>query len=138
MPGALIQTPVPAVVPAKRKAVRSAKPPPKVVGSDTKRATRPTNPLPQWLIDGSRGVKKEPWDAEKHLNFKPPAKIHTMAEIGLEGEGVSPHAIAEPFSLFSEEAIRQMRAEIFSEECVRDCQYASTFNKNMIRGMGHA
>lgn len=138
MPGAIIENPVPAVAPIKKKTPRTAKPPPKVVGPETKRATRPTNPLPQWLIDGSRGVEREPWNAEKHLAFQPPRKIYTMKEIGLEGEGVSPNAIAEPFSLFTEEAIRQMRAEIFSEECVRDCQYASTFNKNMIRGMGHA
>lgn len=61
-----------------------------------------------------------------------------MEEIGLEGQGVSPHAATEPFSLFTEEAIRQMRAEIFSEKVLDECQYSSTFNKNMVRGMGPA
>ena len=59
-----------------------------------------------------------------------------MKEIGLEGHGISPVAVSEPFSLFTTEAVKQMRAEIFSEPVLRDCQYASTFAKNMVRGMG--
>lgn len=61
-----------------------------------------------------------------------------MKEIGLEGQGISPHAATEPFPLFTEEAIQQMRAEIFSEQVLAECQYSSTFNKNMVRGMGPA
>ena len=59
-----------------------------------------------------------------------------MKDIGLEGYGISPVAASEPFPLFSEEAIGQIRAEIFSEPVMRDCQYASSFAKNMVRGMG--
>ncbi|OJD30291.1 uncharacterized protein BKCO1_6300018 [Diplodia corticola] len=110
--------------------------PPKVTGPTTKRATRPTNKLPQSLIDGSRVEEKAPFDAEKHLVFQAPEKIYTMEEIGLRGSGISPNAVSEPFPLFSGEAIRQMRAEIFSDASIEQCQYASTFNKNMIRGMG--
>lgn len=112
--------------------------PPKVVGPATKSATRPTDPLPQWLIDGAQIQKREPFDASKHLNFQPPRKIYTMKEIGLEGHGISPNAVSEPFPLFTEEAVKQMRAEIFNKEVLDNCQYASTFNKNMIRGMGPA
>ncbi|GAD95441.1 amino acid transporter, putative [Paecilomyces variotii No. 5] len=36
------------------------------------------------------------------------------------------------------EAIKQIRAEIFDEKVLENCQYTSTFNKDMIRGMGHA
>lgn len=61
-----------------------------------------------------------------------------MKEIGLEGHGVSPNAASEPFPLSTEEAVRQMRTEVFSEEVMRDCQYTSTFIKNMVRGMGPA
>ncbi|KAH7253193.1 hypothetical protein B0J15DRAFT_560300 [Fusarium solani] len=112
-------------------------PPPHVVGPATKRATRPSKKLPQSLIDGAKLTKKETWDAEKHLAFQPPSKILSMKEIGLEGHGISPNACSEPFPLFSEEAIKQMRAEIFSETVLEKCQYASTFNANMVRGMGH-
>ncbi|EEU41663.1 uncharacterized protein NECHADRAFT_87606 [Fusarium vanettenii 77-13-4] len=112
-------------------------PPPHVVGPATKRATRPSKKLPQSLVEGAKLTKKEPWDSEKHLAFQPPSKILSMKEIGLEGHGISPNACSEPFPLFSEEAIKQMRAEIFSETVLGKCQYASTFNANMVRGMGH-
>ena len=122
--------PMPAIMP-------TPPPAPKVVGPKTKKATRPSNQLPQSLIDGSRVANKETFDPRKHLNFQPPEKIHTMKDVGLEGHGISPVAASEPFPLFSEEAVKQMRAEAFSEPVLRDCQYTSTFSKNMIRGMGH-
>ncbi|KAE8152974.1 hypothetical protein BDV25DRAFT_150229 [Aspergillus avenaceus] len=112
--------------------------PPKVIGPATKAATRPANPLPQWLIDGAKIEHREPFDPKKHLDFVPPNKIYTMKEIGLEGHGISPNAVSEPFPLFTEEAVKQMRAEIFSDDVLQNCQYASTFNKNMVRGMGPA
>jgi hypothetical protein len=112
--------------------------PPKVVGPATKRATRPTKKLPQSLIDNARETERHPFDPEKHLVFQPPKKILTMKEIGLEGHGISQNAVSEPFPLFNKEAIAQMRAEIFSDDAVANCQYASTFNSNMIRGMGPA
>ncbi|BAE63483.1 unnamed protein product [Aspergillus oryzae RIB40] len=112
--------------------------PPVVIGPATKKATRPSSALPQSLIDGARIAKKDTFNAAKHLNFQAPKRIYTMEEIGLEGQGISPHAGSEPFSLFNEEAIKQMRAEIFSDEVLADCQYSSTFNKHMVRGMGPA
>lgn len=112
--------------------------PPKVIGPTTKTATRPTDPLPQWLIDEAKIDDPEPFVAGKHLNFQPPTKITTMKEIGLGGHGISPNAVSDPFPLFTEEAVRQMRAEIFSQEVLDHCQFASTFNRNMIRGMGPA
>ncbi|RSL62900.1 hypothetical protein CEP54_005538 [Fusarium duplospermum] len=118
-------------------ALISHPPPPHVVGPATKRATRPSKKLPQSLIESAKLAKKESWDSEKHLAFQPPSKILSMKEIGLEGHGISPNACSEPFPLFSEEAISQMRAEIFSETVLDKCQYASTFNANMVRGMGH-
>ncbi|KAF7595572.1 hypothetical protein BBP40_005607 [Aspergillus hancockii] len=114
------------------------KAPPKVVGPTTNTAMRPTNPLPQWLIDGAKIEHKEPFDPEIHMQYEPPSRIYTMREIGLEGQGISPNAVSEPFPLFTEEAVKQMRAEIFDEEVLENCQYASTFNRNMVRGMGAA
>ncbi|KAJ5116282.1 hypothetical protein N7456_000630 [Penicillium angulare] len=112
--------------------------PPVVIGPSTKKATRPTKILPQSLIDGAKIAKRDTFDPAKHLNYRTPESIMTMEEIGLKGHGISPHAATAPFSLFSEEAIRQMRAEIFDEKVLEECQYASSFNTNMIRGMGPA
>jgi hypothetical protein len=61
-----------------------------------------------------------------------------MKQLGLEGHGISPNAVSDPFPLFTSAAIQQIRREVFSKEVLRNCQYASTFNKNMVRGMGSA
>lgn len=106
------------------------------VGSETKKATRPTNKLPQFLIDDAKVAEKESFNASKHLSYRPPSKIFTMKEIGLEGHGISPNAVTAPFQLFTEDAIKQMRAEIFSQPVLDNCQYTSDFVKNTIRGMG--
>lgn len=112
--------------------------PPTVIGPATKKATRPSNELPQSLIQGAKIAKREAFDPAKHVNFQPPASVYTMEQIGLEGHGISPHAATEPFPLFTREAVEQMRAEIFDEKVLAECQYCSTFNKNMVRGMGPA
>lgn len=113
-------------------------PPPKVIGPTTTKATRPTNKIPQDIIDNAKVTKKEAFDPERHLQFQPPTYIYTMKEFGLDGQGISPVAASEPFPLFTPEAIKQIRAEMFSEPVLRDCQYSSSFAKNMIRGMGRA
>lgn len=110
--------------------------PPTVVGPTDLRARRPTNELPQWLIDEARVPFKDTFDAKRHLNFKPPSGVLEMKDIGLEGRGISPVAASEPFPLFTHEAVKQIRAEIFSKPVLKDCQYASSFAKNMVRGMG--
>lgn len=61
-----------------------------------------------------------------------------MKELGFDGHGISPIAVSEPFPLFTEEAIKQIRAEVFSEPVLEACQYTSTFAKNMVRDMGPA
>lgn len=112
--------------------------PPVVIGPSTKKATRPSNQLPRSLIEGAKVEKRDVFDSSRHMNFQPPKSIYTMEQIGLKGHGISPHAATEPFPLFTHEAIAQMRAEIFDEEVLAECQYSSTFNKNMVRGMGPA
>ncbi|KAL4907803.1 hypothetical protein BDW74DRAFT_175585 [Aspergillus multicolor] len=111
--------------------------PPTVLGPSTKKATRPTKKIPQSIIDNARLTQRRPFKPSEDLIYESPTKIHTMAELGLEGAGISPNAISEPFPLFTEEATRQMRAEVFSEPVLQDCQYASSFCTNMVRGMGH-
>ncbi|KAL4882844.1 hypothetical protein BJY04DRAFT_226894 [Aspergillus karnatakaensis] len=112
--------------------------PPTVIGPATKKATRPSTILPQSLIQNAKVSKKETFDPERHLNFQPPKSIYTMEQIGLKGQGISPNAASEPFPLFTEQAIAQMRAEIFDERVLAECQYSSTFNRNMVHGMGPA
>lgn len=111
-------------------------PAPRVVGPKTKTITRPSEPLPQYLIDQAKLTPKEDFDPTRHLSSQSPMKTLSMKEIGLEGHGISPTACAGPFQLFSDSAIQQFRREIFSDEVLRDCQFSSTFNKHMIRGMG--
>lgn len=109
---------------------------PKPIASKTKRATRPSKPIPQFLISEAARTVRKPFNAAKHLNYQAPKRVYTMAEIGLEGHGIAPNAVCEPFQLFTPEAIEQMRAEIFSKQVMRDCQYTSGFIKHMVRGMG--
>ncbi|EKV13329.1 2OG-Fe(II) oxygenase superfamily domain-containing protein [Penicillium digitatum] len=119
-------------------AVMTVSGPPLVVGPTSKRATRPTNRLPQYLIDAAKVDEKEQFDPKRHMSYEIPSKVYTMEEIGLAGQGISPIAVTAPFQLFTKEAIMQMRAEIFSDPVLRDCQYMSDFVKNTIRGMGPA
>ena len=117
-----------------------AQPPtaPHVIGPTTKTVTRPSHPLPQYLSEQAKQTPKEEFNPKTHLSFEPPEKILKMKDIGLEGHGISPNAVAGPFQLFSDSAIQQIRAEVFSEDVLRDCQFSSTFNKNMVRGIGPA
>ncbi|KAI1735033.1 hypothetical protein F4680DRAFT_436717 [Xylaria scruposa] len=110
--------------------------PPIVVGPTTKKATRPSNALPKWLQDEASQIVPETFDAAKHLKFQDPAYKISMKELGLEGHGISPNAVSAPFSLFTEDAIKQIRREVFSQKVLEECQYSSTFNKHMVRGMG--
>ncbi|KNG87868.1 hypothetical protein ANOM_003867 [Aspergillus nomiae NRRL 13137] len=98
------------------------------------RPMSPRKPLPQSLIKGAQIPDWVPFDAEKHANFKFPQRIITMKDIGLEGVGITSTAISEPLTLFTIEAIRQMRAEIFSRQVLEKYQVGSDLATNMIRG----
>lgn len=122
MPGVVVPTPVP---------IQRA---PKVTGPTNLKAEKPTKAIPQDLINEARKTQKVEFDAKKHLNFVPPTKTFSMKDFGYEGQGVSEIAASEPFQLYTEEAVEQIRAELFSEAVLKDHQYQSTFAKNMIRG----
>lgn len=111
---------------------------PIVIGPTTKSATRPTVPLPSYLIEEGRLKEKVTFDAASHLAFEPPANVVSMNDIGLDGQGISQTAVSDPFPLFTQSAIQQIRAEVFSENVLKDCQFSSTFSRYMIRGMGPA
>ncbi|MCJ1319212.1 hypothetical protein MMC15_004547 [Xylographa vitiligo] len=71
------------------------------------------------LIDQPNVVvlSKDEFDPRKHIDFTPPTKTYTMADLDLpENTGVSPFAVSEPFHLFTTEAIHRMRAEVLSKE----------------------
>lgn len=119
--------------------ISSKSPPlaPDVIGPKQSKALRPDAIIPQEIIDVARRVAPEAWNPEKHVTPKTHVVQHMMKDIGLEGHGVSPVAVTDPFPLFTKDAILQMRREIFSETVLRDCRFKSDFNANMVRGMGH-
>jgi len=109
---------------------------PKIVGPVQKKRAKATKPLPQILVEEARRVKKVPFDPQKHLHFTEPEKVYNMKEIGREGAGISPVALTTPFSLFTEDAINQMRAELFSPEILENYHVSSDFVSNMLKGFG--
>lgn len=110
--------------------------PPKVVGPIQKRRTKATKPLSQSLVDQARCIKKVAFDPEKHLNFTEPERIYSMKDIGREGAGISPIALTTPFPLFTQDAIDQMRAELFDPEILENFHVSSDFASNMLKGFG--
>ena len=81
---------------------------------------------------------KESFDAKKHLAFKPPSKIYTMADLALpENTGVSPVAVSEPFPLFTEDAVMRMRQEVLSKEVMANCKYSSNLSQAQLRGFAN-
>jgi len=75
------------------------------------------------------------FDPSKHLKYNPPSKTYTMKELGYsDSRGVSPIGVSEPFPLFSEEAIKQMRAEALSDRVWTHYQYSSNIAQCQLRG----
>lgn len=75
------------------------------------------------------------FDPEKHLTFEPPTRVHTMVDIGLPASsGISPVAVSEPFRLFSQEAVMEMRKEILAEKVLKDYSYTSDIAPMQLRG----
>ena len=89
------------------------------------------------LIDmsGVAATPRIPFNADSHIEFQPPSRVHTMRDLGLpEDTGISPIAVSEPFPLFSAEAIQQMRTEILSKDVWDHCQYSSNLSQCQLRG----
>ncbi|KAF2725603.1 hypothetical protein K431DRAFT_317575 [Polychaeton citri CBS 116435] len=104
-------------------------------------ATQPPMPQPGFkpIIDYAAANKDQAvtvqFDPKKHLAYKEPENILTMRDIGYpEDTGVSHVAMTEPFQLFSPEAIRTMRNEIFREEVMNNCLYESNLAACQVRG----
>ena len=80
--------------------------------------------------DGASGH----FEANKHLAFEPPPEVISMKEIGLEDVGISPLAVSQPFQLFSKDAVRAMRSEIFKAEVMDNCKFSSSIAACQLRG----
>lgn len=75
------------------------------------------------------------FDPTKHIKFTPPSKVWTMQELDYaEDKGISPVGVSEPFPLFSEEAVKQMRAEILDEKVWDKYKFSSNLSQCQLRG----
>lgn len=94
---------------------------------------------PHWkpVIDSisSEKIATGDFDPKEHIQYEPPARVHTMKDLGLpETTGISPVAVSEPFRLFTTEAIHRMRAEVLSQDVWDNCQYSSNLAQCQLRG----
>lgn len=93
------------------------------------------NPIIAEKLRSSRTASSTIFDADKHLNYVKEPEVLTMKDISLpENIGISHVAVSQPFPLFSEEAIRVMRDEIFSQEVWDNCMYSTDFAGCQLRG----
>ena len=75
------------------------------------------------------------FDPAEHIAFKKTPNRIMMKDIGYAPDtGVSPVAVSEPFPLFSQSAIQEMRAELLSPEVMTKYQYKSNIAACQIRG----
>ncbi|KAL8985960.1 MAG: hypothetical protein Q9205_000470 [Flavoplaca limonia] len=94
---------------------------------------------PHWkpIIDSipSDQVATGDFDPDQHLQYEPPARVHTMKDLNLpENTGISAVAVSEPFRLFTTEAVHRMRAEVLSQDVWNNCQYSSNLAQCQLRG----
>lgn len=83
-------------------------------------------------------LPKDPFDANKHLKYTAPSKIHSMQELGFaDRHGVSPIAVSEPFPLFSQEAIMRFREEVLSKEVMDNYSVSSNLAHCQLRGFAN-
>jgi hypothetical protein len=95
--------------------------------------------LPSPVLEmANENPPKLEFDPSKHLNYSPPLKVWTMQEIGKTDQGISPNAVSEPFELFTEEAIKQMRTEVLSKGVMENCKYSSNLAHCQLRGFAPA
>ena len=74
------------------------------------------------------------FDPAKHIDFKYPSKTYSMNDIRLENSPISGFAVSEPFQLFTPEAVKRMRAEIFKPVVMNNFQYSSNLAQCQLRG----
>ncbi|OAX84459.1 hypothetical protein ACJ72_01183 [Emergomyces africanus] len=86
-------------------------------------------------VEASQAHEPVLFDAQKHLRYTSPPKVHSMKDLGYSANvGVSPIGVSEPFSLFSPEAIFQMRKEVLSDKVWERYRYSSNLAHCQLRG----
>ncbi|KKZ65011.1 hypothetical protein EMCG_09091 [[Emmonsia] crescens] len=86
-------------------------------------------------VEASQAQEPVRFDAQKHIQYTPPPKVHSMKELGYSCDvGVSPIGVSEPFPLFSPEAIYQMRKEVLSDKVWERYQFSSNLAQCQLRG----
>ncbi|KAK1625413.1 hypothetical protein BDP81DRAFT_463939 [Colletotrichum phormii] len=80
-------------------------------------------------------TKPETFNPDKHLAFVHDPKKLSLKDVSLpEDVEISPVACSEQFHLFTEEAIQNMRQEIFTTEVWENCLHSTRFAPCQLRG----
>lgn len=83
-------------------------------------------------------LDKDEFNASKHLSFQQSPKVWSMKDLGLpENTGISPVAVSEPFTLFTQEAVMRMRQEVLCPEVLQNCKYSSNLAQCQLRGFAN-
>ncbi|GAB7361493.1 hypothetical protein MBLNU230_g1549t1 [Neophaeotheca triangularis] len=90
--------------------------------------------LPESLVKEAGMVETRDFNAVEHIKYEAPSKIFTTHELGLGEIGISNTAVSEPFSLFSEDAIKQMRREVFNPEVLDRFHCQTGPSSGQVRG----
>ncbi|CAG9998248.1 unnamed protein product [Clonostachys byssicola] len=72
----------------------------------------------------------------KHLIYSPPSKVWSLRDLGYpDSQGISPFGVSEPFRLFSDDAIDEMRRELFTNRNIwTDHRFSSKYAECQLRG----
>ncbi|KAK1974017.1 hypothetical protein LZ30DRAFT_641053 [Colletotrichum cereale] len=75
------------------------------------------------------------FDPNKHLTFRKPSTVYTWTSLGFSRDrGTSSFCAAEPFQLFSSEAIQLMRNEVLNQETLEKFCYSDNNTPMSMRG----
>lgn len=81
-------------------------------------------------------TKSTAFDASIHVapNYQTPSVIR-MDELGFNATVDSDIAVTKPFPLFTLDAVRRIREELFNHDTLGNHLYSDTLNPNVIRGI---
>jgi hypothetical protein len=92
-------------------------------------------PIIREILQRSNSIQPTKFCPETHLSFAQSPKTLTLSDLGLPDDvGISPVGVSDPFPLFTEEAIRIMRSELFTTEVWENCMHSTEFASCQIRG----
>lgn len=93
---------------------------------------RPIIDAAERQFDGLRSLE---FDPDRHIDYQPPVSLLTWENIGFpKDHGVAPVCATQPFRLFSEEAVRQMRSEILQPDVLNCYTTGSNIAALQVRG----